>query len=168
MLDRYERILERSRERAALIKRQMKYLGRFDIKNFDHIVRDYQDEAFEEVDCLQCGNCCRKVGPRFGESDVKRLARVVGFDRAAFVRDVLVRDEDPGWRLRTLPCPYVGEDNRCSVYEDRPRDCESYPYLAERGIQRSLGRLAFNTGFCPAACLVAERIMERFADGQTK
>lgn len=164
----YQQLLERSRERADLIKRQMKYLAKFNIKNFDHIVADYHDEVFAEIDCLECGNCCRMIGPCFGESEIKRISKLVGLDRETFVRDSLKRDPDYGWRCSSLPCLFLGDDNSCSIYEERPRDCREYPYTAERGIQKSLGRLAFNANHCPAAYRIVEKIMERFATGETK
>lgn len=165
----YQKLLDKAKEREALIKRQMKYLSRFHIKNFDHIVADMHDEAFAGIDCLACGNCCRVLGPRFGDTEVTRACKAAGFRREDFIRDHLEKHEEGGWAMRTHPCPFLNEgDNACGIFEDRPRDCGDYPYTDKRNIQRSLGRLAFNSQICPAAYLVAERIMERFADGQTK
>lgn len=168
MIPEYQALLEKSRERAEATRRQMKYLSKFRIKNFDHIVADFHDEAFEEIDCLKCGNCCRMLGPIIGESEIARIVKVVGLDRTEFVRDGLVRDKEGFWRCAKLPCPFLGQENACTIYGDKPRDCGDYPYTAERGMQRVLGRLAFNAEICPAAYLVAEKIMARFADGETK
>lgn len=164
----YRALLDKSHERGAAIKRQMKYLGKFHIKNFDHVVAEFQDEAFERIDCLKCGNCCRMLGPIIGESEIGRITKLVGLDRASFVRDGLVRDAEGFWRCSSLPCPFLGEENACSIYDGKPRDCGAYPYLTERNILRNLGRLAFNAEICPAAYLVAEKIIERFAKGDTK
>ncbi len=168
MIPAYELLLEKSRERADFIVRQLKYLTKFDIKNFDHIVADFHDEAFEEINCLDCGNCCRMQTPQWNESDIRRITKLVGLDKDQFVRESLVRDPEEGWRGASLPCPFLQADNACSVYEDRPKDCTLYPYTAERRIKKGLGRLAHNTQICPAAYLVAEKIIERFAKGITK
>jgi len=168
MVPEYEQILEKSRERGALIKRQMKYLGKFRIKNFDHIVAEFHEAAFARIDCLDCGNCCRMLGPIIGESEITRLVKTVGLDRTEFVRDGLIRDKEGFWRCSKLPCPFMGEGNACSIYDEKPRDCAAYPYTDERNMARSLGRLAFNAEICPAAYLVAEMIIERFAPGETK
>ena len=45
-------------------------------------------------------------------------------------------------------CRFLTSDNRCSVYEARPRDCEIYPFVVERDERRPL-RL---TLFDPAGC----------------
>jgi len=164
----YVLLLEKSRERNEFIKRQMKYLGKFNIKNFDHVVADFHGEVFEVIDCLKCGNCCRTVGPKMNEPDIKRACKAYGLEQKSFVRNSLQRDEELGWMFRIMPCMFLQEDNTCAIYESRPNDCDDFPYTQERGIQRSLGRLAFNTEFCPAAYLIAEKIIERYAPGITK
>ncbi len=165
MKKEYQDILKRAQERADFIQRQMRYLSRFHIKNFDHVIAQYQDEAFQEIDCLKCGNCCRQRSPVFSETDLKRLAKALGFQRDAFVRDTLERDQDGNWVLKSLPCPFLNDDNTCQAYDVRPKDCEAYPYCAERGAQRALGRLARNATICPVAYMVAERLIERYAPG---
>jgi len=164
----YELLLEKSRERNEFIKRQMKYLGKFNIKNFDHVVADYDEEVFAEIDCLKCGNCCRTIGPKMSGTDIKRACKAIGMDPQKFMDEDLSRDEDLGWMCKTMPCPFLRDDNACDVYEVRPNDCDDFPYMRERGIQKALGRLAFNTEFCPAAYLIAEKIIERYAPGITK
>ena len=32
-----------------------------------------------------------------------------------------------------LPCPFLAEDGRCTVYEVRPRDCAEYPHTQKKG-----------------------------------
>lgn len=33
---------------------------------------DLHEEAFEQIDCLQCANCCKNYSPRFKNPDIKR------------------------------------------------------------------------------------------------
>jgi len=164
----YLDLLEKSRERNVFIKRQMKYLGKFNIKNFDHVIADFNDEVFAAIDCLKCGNCCRTIGPKMSEPEIRRACKSFGLDPKVMMRDTLTHDEELGWMCNTMPCPFLKDDNACAIYEDRPRDCDDFPYMKQRAIQRSLGRLAFNTEFCPAAYLIAEKIIERYAPGITK
>ncbi len=164
----YILLLEKSKERNEQIKRQMKYLGKFNNKNFDHVVAEFSDEVFAQIDCLKCGNCCRTIGPKMNGPEIRRACKAFGLDEKSFMKDSLVRDEELGWMVAVMPCPFLRDDNACDIYEVRPRDCDDFPYMKDRGIQRSLGRLAFNTEFCPAAYLIAEKIMERYAPGITK
>ena len=32
---------------------------------------------------------------------------------------------------RSAPCPFLGEDNYCGIYEERPSDCHRFPYTDE-------------------------------------
>lgn len=164
----YKQLLEKSHERNEFIKRQMKYLGKFSNKNFDHVVADFHDEVFAEIDCLKCGNCCRTIGPKMSGPEIKRACKAVGLVEKNFIKESLIRDEELGWLVAVMPCPFLQEDNTCSIYGTRPRDCDDFPYTRERSVQKSLGRLAFNTEFCPAAYLIAEKIIERYAPGITK
>lgn len=164
----YLRLLEESKERNAFIKRQLKYLGKFNTKNFDHVVADFSSEVFEGIDCLRCGNCCRTIGPKMSESDIKRACKAYGLDQREFTETSLRRDEELGWVCVSMPCPFLRDDDGCAIYDDRPHDCADFPYTEERGIQRSLGRLAFNSEFCPAAYLIAMKVIEKYAPGVTK
>jgi Fe-S-cluster containining protein len=163
MKEEYSALLAKSRERQAVIKRQLNHLGRFNLKNFDHIVADWHAEAFAEIDCLQCGNCCRALGPQLKESDIKRAAKASGMELMDFVETRLRKDEDNDWVFNNLPCPFLEADNTCFIYDKRPHACEDYPHTTERNIIRKLPRLARNTEFCPAAYLIAEKIIARFA-----
>ncbi len=70
--------------------------------------------------CRDCGLCCHDVtGLRVTEEELVRLPRL-----APFVTSV----EGP-FRLLDVPgpCPYLGSDMRCTVFEQRPFDCSLYP-----------------------------------------
>lgn len=168
MLPEYAAILERSRERADFVAKQMRYLSKFNVKNFDHIVAGFHDEVFAGIDCLACANCCRSHGPKMSEPEIRRACKAAGFEPKRFQAELLKRDEELGWMFDKPPCAFLGEDGACSIYDDRPRDCDSFPYTRERAMQRTLGRLAFVSTYCPAAFLIAQKVIERFAPGTDK
>ncbi|WP_416367522.1 YkgJ family cysteine cluster protein, partial [Streptococcus suis] len=41
-------------------------------KNLDRIVQDIHAEVFSEIDCTECANCCKTLGPLFTEADITR------------------------------------------------------------------------------------------------
>ncbi|OHD15113.1 MAG: hypothetical protein A2Z96_02745 [Spirochaetes bacterium GWB1_48_6] len=163
MIPEYEKILEKSKSQQKEIQRQMLFLSKLNKKNFDHIVADYHDEVFAEIDCLKCGNCCRVLGPRFRDKDVKIIAKEIGTTPGEFVAEYLKADVDAaGYDLKTVPCPFLELDNSCNIYKKRPLSCEEFPYTQDHNIQRHLVRLAHNTLICPGAFLIVEKIMEEF------
>lgn len=45
-------------------------------KNLDKIVQEVHQEVFAEIDCTECANCCKTLGPLFTEADITRIAKV--------------------------------------------------------------------------------------------
>lgn len=108
------------------------------------------------VDCTQCARCCETLGPVLGDDDVERLARRLALN-AEQVRERYLRPEDGGLVFATLPCPFL-VDRRCSVYEDRPEDCRSYPHLHKREMVSRLLGVIDSSGTCPIVYEVLERV----------
>ena len=89
------------------------------------------DEAFEKIDCLQCGNCCKGFSPRFKTPDIKRIAKHLKMKDGDFINQYLFVDSEGDHVLKTKPCSFLGQDNYCSIYEVRPSDCARFPYTDE-------------------------------------
>jgi len=118
------------------------------------------EEAFEQVDCLTCANCCKNYSPRFKTPDIKRISKVLGLRESVFIDTYLNIDTDGDYVLKTKPCPFLGADNHCSIYEDRPSDCRRFPYTDEDVFVKRQALTVKNTSFCPAAYVVMERLMQ--------
>jgi len=100
------------------------------------------------------------MSTRFRETDIKRLCKARGMDASEFKDAYLKQDEDGvGFVLKELPCPLQNDDNSCSEYENRPLACQEFPHTQSRNIQRHLVGLALDSLVCPAAYLIAERLM---------
>jgi Fe-S-cluster containining protein len=114
------------------------------------------DSVFETQDCLACANCCRTSSPTFTRTDIRRIAGFLGMREADFEKTYLHADADGDYIPRTRPCPMLGEDNRCRVYDVRPRSCRGYPHTDEKqGWERSTV-LAGNARVCPAVFRMLE------------
>lgn len=121
---------------------------------------DLHEEAFSKIDCLSCANCCRNYSPRFKMPDIKRIARRLRMKESAFIATYLRMDEDGDYVVTTAPCPFLGEDNYCSIYEDRPRDCVRYPYTDEDVLLKQPNLTLKNSLSCPAVFYVMERLLQ--------
>src|SRR5437588_2205190 len=89
------------------------------------------EEAFEKIDCLQCAACCKNYSPRFKTPDVKRISKHLGMKESLFIETYLRVDEDGDFVVKSSPCPFLGADNACTVYDVRPSDCARFPYTDE-------------------------------------
>ncbi len=126
----------------------------------DERVFEITRRVWAGIDCTSCANCCREVKPTFSEEEVGRVARRLGMERQQFIDTYLKRSEvnnENTWQTRTTPCPFLKE-NLCSVYEDRPADCNGYPYLYRPDfVFRTMGMIE-RTFTCPIVYEVLEEL----------
>ncbi|QOR73135.1 YkgJ family cysteine cluster protein [Cruoricaptor ignavus] len=128
-------------------------------KNLDHLAQETHDEVFREIDCLSCANCCKTTGPLFTEKDIERIARYLRQKPSEFEEKYLRTDEDADKVLQELPCPFLLEDNYCSIYEVRPKACREYPHTDRRKIYQINRLMLKNAEICPAADLWVQKMM---------
>ena len=117
------------------------------------------EEAFSKIDCLACANCCRNYSPRFKQPDIKRIAKRLKIKEGELVDRYLKTDEDGDYVTKTNPCPFLGVDNYCAIYEDRPSDCSRYPYTNEDVLIKRVGLTLVNSVTCPATYYVLEKLL---------
>lgn len=142
-------------------KRQRKFLDRIKKrppKDLDRVVIALDEEVFEEVDCLECANCCKTISPTFSQRDIERLAGRLRVRPGEVMETYLRVDEDGDIVLKSSPCPFLEEDNKCRVYEDRPKACREYPHTGKRKFHLQIGITKKNTVVCPAAFKIVERL----------
>ncbi len=121
---------------------------------------DLHEEAFEQIDCLQCANCCKNYSPRFKNPDIKRIAKLLRMKEGEFTDTYLRLDEDNDYVLKQKPCPFLADDNTCNIYEDRPSDCRRYPYTDEDVLIKRVPLTLTNSTVCPITFHVLERLKE--------
>jgi len=149
---------QRKKENVAFFKQ----LKRKTPKNLDTVTQQLHDKAFEEIDCLTCANCCKTTGPLFTQTDINRIAKHFKMKPASFIDTFLRVDEDNDYVLQTVPCPFLGADNYCDIYEVRPKACREYPHTDRRKITQIASITIANTAICPAAYQIVERMKEAF------
>ena len=121
---------------------------------------DLHEEAFEKIDCLQCANCCKNYSPRFKTPDIKRISKHLKLRESEFIEKYLKVDEDGDFVTKTLPCPFLGADNFCSIYDQRPSDCHRFPYTDEDVFIKRQALTLKNSTFCPITFYVLEGLLE--------
>jgi Fe-S-cluster containining protein len=118
------------------------------------------EEGFRRVDCLTCANCCKRYSPRFKTPDIKRISRHLRMKESEFIAQYLRLDEEGDYVVKSTPCPFLGADNYCSIYDVRPSDCERFPYTDEDVLVKRPSLTQKNATFCPIVYVVLERLME--------
>lgn len=123
------------------------------------VLPDVHQEAFEQIDCLQCANCCKNYSPRFKMPDIKRISKYLRMKEAQFIDTYLFLDPEGDYVLQSHPCPFLGADNKCDIYDERPRDCARYPYTDEDVLLKQPNLTLKNATVCPATHYVMERLL---------
>ena len=118
------------------------------------------EEAFEKIDCLQCAQCCKNYSPRFKTPDIKRISKYLGMKESLFIEAYLKVDDEGDFVVKSTPCPFLGNDNKCSVYDVRPSDCARFPYTDEDVIVRRPALTLKNASFCPITFYVLEKLTQ--------
>jgi len=119
-------------------------------KNLDDQFHNLHNEVFEKIDCLSCANCCRTTSPIFYEADIDRVSKALKVKSGKFIDTYLHKDVDNDYVLNSTPCPFLGFDNKCMVYDSRPRACREYPHTNRKRMHQILKLTLKNTQVCPA------------------
>jgi uncharacterized protein len=127
-------------------------------KGLDELFHSLHETVFEEIDCLQCANCCKTTSPMFHRKDVERIARHLKMSAAAFAEKYLRTDEDGDTVLKTAPCPFLNADNYCGIYEVRPKACREYPHTDRKSMHQILDITFQNSLICPAVFEITEHL----------
>ncbi len=139
-------------------RKYLKGLVKKDPRQVDEAFHRLHEEVFEKTDCLACANCCKTTSPIFYQSDIERIARALRMKPGEMIDRYLRIDEDNDYVLKTSPCPFLGADNHCAVYDDRPRACREYPHTDRKKMVQILDLTLRNTTVCPAVFEIVERL----------
>ncbi len=161
IVDDWKANAERHDDRNFAFLRSLKMK---DDRAVDQAARQLHEEVFSVIDCIdctQCTNCCKTVSPLFSKADIRRIAKHLGMTAMDFKATYLQADEDGRLIPKGLPCPFLAEDGRCTVYEVRPRDCADYPHAQRKGFSSRTHGYAGNALCCPAVFWIIEQLQAR-------
>lgn len=127
-------------------------------KGLEKYLPDAHEEAFAQVNCLDCGNCCKSISPRFKTPDLKRISKFLGMKESQFIETYLRLDNDGDYVVHCSPCPFLQDNNECEIYEVRPGDCANYPYTDSGHFFKYPNTTLQNTAVCPAVNVVMEKL----------
>ena len=130
-------------------------------KNLDYTMKELHEEAFEQINCLTCANCCKTTGPLFTDKDIERIAKYFKQKPQQFIQQYLRIDEDDDYVLQEVPCIFLGVDNFCSIYDVRPKACREFPHTDRKKFQQISNLTLKNVAICPAAFNIVEAMKKR-------
>ena len=151
-----KKALEKRKENKQFLQKMQGKKGR----GVEKLLPDLHEEAFSHIDCLHCANCCKTISPRFKTPDIKRISKFLGMKESELIETYLRLDEDGDYVVQHVPCPFLGKDNFCSIYEARPGDCKRYPYTDSDVFLKRPDTTYQNSTTCPAVYYVLEKLKQ--------
>ena len=158
MREEYQQRLQEAKKQSKAISKKISRLKKLRKGEVDAKIHPLHEEAFSQIDCLECANCCKTTGPLFTQPDIGRLAKFLGLKAGDFIEKYLRLDEDNDYVLQVLPCPFLGPDNYCQVYEVRPKACREYPHTDRKNQLGILQLAKRNSQICPAVADIFQNL----------
>jgi len=166
----YLKLIEQVKQKAKVERRKNKKLfERFKTdkpKGLDKAFKRAHDEAFSHINCLDCANCCRIAQPVFETPDVNRISKHFGMTKKSFIKKYLKPVPEYEFFTKKLPCVFLGDDNKCTIYAVRPMGCRTYPPAKLRLSPEQLDVVYENIGICPAVSEMVGKISEQFKESR--
>ena len=146
------------RQKAKENKKFFQQLQRVKPKVLDQKIHQLHEEVFDCTDCLECANCCSTTGPLFTDKDISRIAKHLRIKPSEFTEKYIRIDEDKDYVLQQVPCAFLGVDNKCSIYEVRPKACREFPHTDRIKQYQILDLTQKNVAVCPAVYEIVEKL----------
>lgn len=158
---KYGYLLQQAVADKEVYQKLIQRLKKVNHRTLDDLFHQEHNQVFKKIDCLTCANCCKTTSPIFRDIDIRRLAKRLRFSEAVFVKQYLRMDSEGDYVLTVAPCPFLGNDNYCSVYEDRPLACREYPHTDRKNMYQILDLTRKNMEVCPAVSQLMQTISKK-------
>lgn len=127
-------------------------------KNLDQILKRFHNEVFAYIDCIECNNCCKSISPIVTDRDIQRIAKYLKIKPGGFLHQYLKLDREGDYVFRIQPCPFLGQDGLCMIYNSRPKACAEYPHTDRKKFYQILDLSLKNSLICPAVAEVFDKL----------
>ena len=136
------------------------FLKQLDGEQIDTIVHKLNAGISAQIDCTQCGNCCKSLMINVTGEDVKALATHLQISQAD-VKEKYIEESGQGEMIiNTIPCHFL-RGTTCSIYEHRFTDCREFPHLHKPHFTGRLFGTLMNYAMCPIIFNVVEKLKEK-------
>jgi hypothetical protein len=127
-------------------------------KDIDIKVSAIHEKVFQNINCLDCANCCKSISPIITDKDIERISKYLKLRPSVFTEKYLHLDNDNDYVYNDTPCPFLDKGNYCMIYSVRPKACSEYPHTDKSKFINLLNITVKNTYYCPAVYEIVERL----------
>jgi Fe-S-cluster containining protein len=123
-----------------------KYRDKYILEGLDEIPDDMLNDLDAVYDicrhlhdshpCRMCGKCCHQANITIMDEEVGRIASHLNMNADRFIAEYLYRDDNRWLFKKSGRCRFLGSDNKCMIWEERPEICRDFPYLVSKFMSR--------------------------------
>ena len=133
------------------------YLKQQDGIMIDTLVHSLNIEISEAIDCTACGNCCRSLMINVEPGEPEILSARLDISLPLLKEKYIEESQQGRMIINTIPCHFL-QDNKCTVYEHRFKECREFPHLHKPGFIKRFPGTLMHYGRCPIIFNVIESL----------
>lgn len=137
------------------------FLQQQDGKQVDSIVHQLNEVITPQIDCTQCGNCCRSLMINVTPEETASLALHFKMEVAVVKERFIEISEQGEMIINTIPCHFLGGTS-CTIYENRFTECREFPHLHKDNFKGLLFGTLMYYALCPIIFNVVETLKVKF------
>ncbi|HEY9177444.1 MAG TPA: YkgJ family cysteine cluster protein [Flavipsychrobacter sp.] len=141
--------------------RFLKKLDKVVPEDMPKLVAEEEAKIWQEVDCLECANCCKTMTPTYTKEDLVRISAHLNMTPKEFKKKWLYKDETGDWMNTSTPCQFLDDRNMCTIYAIRPADCAEFPHHNKKPFDEYNDTFINNVHRCPATFELVNRLRKR-------
>jgi len=135
------------------------FLKQQDAQQIDDVVHRLNDTIAPQIDCTQCGNCCKTLMITITPDERPFFAKHFKLSPEEAATQYLTQSMEGNTIMSNMPCVFLS-DKKCTVYNDRFTDCRNFPNLHQPGFVQRLFSMVMHYGSCPIIYNVMEALKD--------
>jgi uncharacterized protein len=134
-----------------------RYLELQDADLIDAIVLTLNDEIAPQIDCTQCGNCCKSLMINVTENEATNVAAALQQPIETFKANYIEESLQGKLIINMVPCVFLNQ-NKCTIYQNRFNECREFPHLHKPQFVKRLFGILYSYQICPITFNVIESL----------
>lgn len=134
-----------------------RYLQLQDPDLIDTLVYALHDEIAPQIDCTQCGNCCKSLMINVTDTEAINVAAALQQPIETFKANYIEESLQGKLIINRVPCVFLHQ-NKCTIYQDRFNECREFPHLHKPQFVKRLFGILYSYQICPITFNVIESL----------
>lgn len=123
----------------------------------DELVHQLNATITPQINCLQCGNCCKSLMINVTPAEAEKVANTMQLNIDSFKQKYIEESQGGAMVINQVPCSFL-QNNACTIYENRFTECSAFPHLDKPNFIHRLFGTMYNYGICPIVFNVVEAL----------